>query len=30
VFLGLYFGLRGSGRYGLDALFERKAARARR
>jgi uncharacterized membrane protein YphA (DoxX/SURF4 family) len=22
VFLGLYFGLRGSGRYGLDALFE--------
>jgi putative oxidoreductase len=30
VFLGLYFGLRGSGRYGIDALFERKAARARR
>jgi putative oxidoreductase len=30
VFLGLYFGLRGTGRYGLDALFERKAARARR
>ena len=27
VFLGLYFGLRGSGRYGLDALFERGAAR---
>jgi putative oxidoreductase len=24
VFLGLYFGLRGSGRYGLDALFERR------
>ena len=23
VFLGLYFGLRGSGRYGLDALFEK-------
>jgi len=22
VFLGLYFGLRGSGRYGFDALFE--------
>ena len=22
IFLGLYFGLRGSGRYGLDALFE--------
>jgi putative oxidoreductase len=22
VFLGLYFGFRGSGRYGLDALFE--------
>ena len=27
VFLGLYFGLRGSGRYGLDALFERRAKR---
>lgn len=27
VFLGLYFGLRGSGRYGLDALFERSARR---
>jgi putative oxidoreductase len=23
VFLGLYFGLRGSGRYGLDAMFDR-------
>ena len=23
VFLGLYFGLRGAGRYGLDALFEK-------
>jgi putative oxidoreductase len=30
VFLGLYFGLRGSGRYGLDALFEAKAGRRRR
>ena len=27
VFLGLYLGLRGSGRYGLDALFERGARR---
>jgi putative oxidoreductase len=27
VFLGLYFGLRGSGRYGLDALFEGRARR---
>jgi putative oxidoreductase len=26
VFLGLYFGLRGSGRYGLDALFEQRGA----
>lgn len=25
VFLGLYFGLRGSGRYGLDALLEKGA-----
>ena len=25
IFLGLYFGLRGSGRYGLDALVDRKA-----
>jgi putative oxidoreductase len=24
VFLGLYFGLRGSGRYGLDAMMERR------
>lgn len=23
IFLGLYFGLRGAGRYGLDGLFER-------
>lgn len=30
VFLGLYFGLRGSGRYGLDAMFERNAAIRRR
>ena len=27
VFLGLYFGLRGSGRYGLDALFDGKSRR---
>ena len=27
IFLGLYFGLRGSGRYGLDALFEGKLRR---
>ena len=27
VFLGLYFGLRGSGRYGLDTLFERRSRR---
>jgi putative oxidoreductase len=27
VFLGLYFGLRGSGRYGLDALLERTGRR---
>jgi len=26
VFLGLYFGLRGSGRYALDALIERRRA----
>ena len=25
IFLGLYFGLRGSGRYGLDALIERRS-----
>ena len=30
VFLGLYFGFRGSGRYGVDALFERGAPRRRR
>jgi putative oxidoreductase len=27
VFLGLYFGLRGSGRYGIDAMFEKGARR---
>jgi putative oxidoreductase len=27
VFLGLYFGLRGSGRFGLDSLFERSGRR---
>ncbi|MDQ4088384.1 MAG: DoxX family protein [Pseudomonadota bacterium] len=27
IFLGLYFGLRGCGRYGLDALFERPRRR---
>ena len=27
IFLGLYFGLRGSGRYGLDALLEGRARR---
>jgi putative oxidoreductase len=27
VFLGLYFGLRGSGRYGLDALLEGRSRR---
>jgi len=27
VFLGLYFGLRGSGRYGLDAIFEGRGRR---
>jgi putative oxidoreductase len=27
IFLGLYFGLRGSGRYGLDTLFERSSRR---
>ena len=30
IFLGLYFGLRGSGRYGLDALIEGKSANRRR
>ena len=29
IFLGLYFGLRGSGRYGVDTLFERKSASLR-
>ena len=28
VFLGLYFGLRGSGRYGIDALIERRTGDA--
>ena len=27
IFLGLYFGLRGSGRYGMDALFEKGRGR---
>ena len=27
IFLGLYFGLRGSGRYGIDALFEKGTRR---
>ena len=27
IFLGLYFGLRGSGRYGLDSLFEKGSRR---
>ena len=27
IFLGLYFGLRGSGRFGIDALFESRARR---
>ena len=27
IFLGLYFGFRGSGRYGLDPLFERRTRR---
>jgi putative oxidoreductase len=30
IFLGLYFGLRGSGRYGLDALFEKGPQKRRR
>jgi putative oxidoreductase len=29
VFLGLYLGLRGSGRYGLDPILERRLATAR-
>jgi putative oxidoreductase len=29
IFLGLYFGLRGSGRYGLDPLLERRSGRGR-
>ncbi len=29
IFLGLYFGLRGSGRYGLDALLERGSGSSR-
>ena len=27
IFLGLYFGLRGAGRYGIDALFEKGTRR---
>ena len=27
IFLGLYFGLKGSGRYGLDTLFEKPSRR---
>ena len=27
IFLGLYFGLRGAGRYGIDALFEESGRR---
>jgi putative oxidoreductase len=30
IFLGLYFGLRGSGRCGLDSVFEKRAPRRRR
>ena len=30
IVLGLYFGLRGAGRYGLDALFENRSSRRRR
>jgi len=30
IFLGLYFGLRGSGRYGLDAAFEKGSPKRRR
>ena len=30
IFLGLYFGLRGSGRYGLDAAFEKGSPGRRR
>ena len=30
IVLGLYFGLRGSGQYGIDALFEKRAPRRRR
>ena len=30
IFLGLYFGLRGSGRYGLDSVFEKQGPRRRR
>ena len=30
IFLGLYFGLRGSGRYGLDSVFEKQRPRRRR
>ncbi|MBA2771209.1 MAG: DoxX family protein [Sphingomonas sp.] len=30
IFLGLYFGLRGSGRYGLDAMLEPQGSQRRR
>ena len=30
IFLGLYFGLRGAGRYGLDAIFEKGPQKRRR
>jgi len=30
IVLGVYFGLRGSGRYGLDALFEPRSRQSRR
>ena len=30
IFLGLYFGLRGSGRYGIDALLEKGPQKRRR
>lgn len=29
IVLGLYFGLRGSGRFGIDSLFEKQSARRR-
>ena len=30
IVLGLYFGLRGAGRYGIDALFEKGPQKRRR